>query len=200
MTEIPIKRSKKTFFGYYLPDNALIVSLIGIFTALTFIATFILQIPVPATGGYINIGDVLVMFTALLFGPIIGCISGGFGPMLADILSGYIIYAPATLIIKGIEGFLIGYIANPKKKNSRISIYDIIAVIIGGLLIPLGYFIFETFFLSVGIPSALVEVPGNMFQFIVAAIISILFIAASRKNIIDGFPQVFDKVFVSEIS
>jgi len=155
---------------------------------------------VPATGGYINIGDVLVMFTALIFGPIVGSISGGIGSMLADILSGYIIYAPATLIIKGIEGFLVGYLSNPKKNNVRISIHDILAVIIGGLLIPLGYFIFEAFILGFGIPSALIEVPGNVFQFIVAAIISILIIAASRKNIIDGFPQVFDKVFQVETS
>jgi len=188
----------KTLKGYFLPSNPLIISLIGIFTALSYVVTAFIQIPIPATGGYINVGDIMVMFTALLFGPIVGGISGGVGPMIADILSPYSIYAPATLIIKGIEGFLIGFIANPKDKSSRISYRDIIAVIIGGLMIPFGYFIFQAYILTQGVPVALVEVPGNFFQFGFAAITSLLLITASRKNIIESMPQVFAKIFMVE--
>lgn len=188
----------KTLKGYFLPSNPFIISLIGIFTALSYVVTAFVQIPIPATGGYINVGDLMVMFTALLFGPIVGGISGGVGPMIADILSPYSIYAPATLIIKGIEGFIIGFIANPKDKNLRISYRDIIAVIIGGLLIPFGYFIYQTSILNLGIPVALAEVPGNFFQFGFAAITSILLITASRKNIIESMPQVFNKIFINE--
>ena len=188
----------KTLKGYFLPSNPLIISLIGIFTALSYVVTTFVQIPIPATGGYINVGDLMVMFTALLFGPIVGGISGGVGPMIADILSPYSIYAPATLIIKGIEGFIIGFIANPKDKNLRISYRDIIAVIIGGLLIPFGYFIYQTYILNLGISVALAEVPGNFFQFGFAAITSILLITASRKNIIESMPQVFNKIFINE--
>jgi len=187
----------RNFLGYLLPNKALSISIIAIFTALIFVITFWIQIPIPATGGYINIGDIAVMFTALLFGPIIGGISGGVGPMLADIFSGpYIIYAPATLIIKGIEGFLIGLISNPRGKIGRVSYRDILAVISGGILIPLGYFIYEAFILNLGVTVALIEVPGNFFQFITAAVFSILLSAASRKNIIDGLPQVFNKIFI----
>jgi len=186
----------RNFLGYLLPNNALTISIIAIFTALNFVLTYWIQIPIPATGGYINIGDIAVMFTALLFGPIIGGISGGVGPMLADIFSPYIIYAPATLIIKGIEGFLIGLISNPRDRIGRISYRDILAVIIGGTLIPLGYFIYEAFIIGLGVPIALVEMPGNFFQFITAAVFSILLIAASRKNIVDGLPQVFDLIFI----
>ncbi|MEE9378220.1 MAG: ECF transporter S component [Candidatus Lokiarchaeia archaeon] len=194
------QKEYKNFNGYILPVNTLVISMISIFTALTFITTFWIQIPIPVTGGYINIGDVAVMFTALLFGPIIGGIAGGVGPMLADIFSPYIIYAPATLIIKGIEGFLIGLIANPKDVESRVSIRDIIAVISGGILIPLGYFIYEAFILGLGVVISLVEMPGNFFQFIFAAITSILLTAASRKNIFDGLPQISNKIFIIERS
>ncbi|NHJ20859.1 MAG: ECF transporter S component [Candidatus Lokiarchaeota archaeon] len=188
----------RNFLGYLLPNNVLSISIIAIFTALNFIVTYWIQIPIPATGGYINVGDITVMFTALLFGPIIGGITGGLGPMLADFFSGpYIIYAPATLIIKGIEGFVIGIISNPKGCKGRISLRDGLAVIIGGILIPLGYFIYEAFILRLGVFTALAEVPGNFFQFIVAAVFSILLIIASRKNIIEGLPQVFNKIFVS---
>ncbi|HEA70372.1 hypothetical protein LCGC14_0711270 [marine sediment metagenome] len=188
----------KTLKGYFLPSNPLIISLIGIFTALTYVVTAFIQIPIPATGGVLNVGDLMVMFTALLFGPIVGGISGGVGPMIFDIFSPYSIYAPATLVIKGIEGFLIGFISNPKNKSSRISYRDLFAVVIGGLLIPIGYFIFEAYILNYGVSVALVEVPGNFFQFGFAAITSILLITASRKNIIDSLPQVFNKIFISE--
>lgn len=186
----------RNFRGYLLPSNALTISIIAIFTALNFVVTYWIQIPIPATGGYINIGDTAVMFAALLFGPIIGGVAGGVGPMLADIFSPYIIYAPATLIIKGIEGFLIGLISNPRDSVGRISYRDILAVITGGILIPLGYFIYEAFILGLGIAIALVEMPGNFFQFITAAVFSIVLITASRKNIIDGLPQVFNKIFI----
>jgi uncharacterized membrane protein len=186
----------KSLRGYYLPNNVLIISLIGLFTALNFVITYWVQIPIPATGGYINIGDLAVMFTALLFGPIVGGFAGGLGPMLADIFTPWIIYAPATLIIKGIEGFLIGFIANPKECEGRISYRDIIAVSIGGALIPLGYFIYEAFILRLGVAMALVEVPGNFFQFGFAAIGSILLITASRANIIKSLPQIFNKIFI----
>ncbi|MFX1385937.1 MAG: ECF transporter S component [Promethearchaeota archaeon] len=188
--------NQKSLFGYFIPDNALLISMIGIFTALSFAITFWLQIPIPATGGYINVGDVIVMFTALLFGPIIGGIAGGLGPMLADVFSPYIIYAPATLVIKGIEGFLIGLISNPKDCEGRVSYRDIIGVLVGGFLIPLGYFIYEAFILNLGIAVALVEVPGNFFQFGFAAFVSILLIIAIRKNIIKALPQIFNKVFI----
>ena len=188
----------QTLKGYFLPSNPLIISLIGIFTALTYVVTAFIQIPIPATGGVLNVGDLMVMFTALLFGPIVGGISGGVGPMIFDIFSPYSIYAPATLVIKGIEGFLIGFISNPKNKSSRISYRDLFAVVIGGLLIPIGYFIFEAYILNYGVSVALVEVPGNFFQFGFAAITSILLITASRKNIIDSLPQVFNKIFISE--
>lgn len=187
---------EKSFSGYFIPNNAFLISMIGIFTALNFAITYWLQIPIPATGGYINIGDVAVMFTALLFGPIIGGIAGGLGPMLADIFSPYIIYAPATLIIKGIEGFLIGLISNPKDCDRRISFRDIIAVLVGGFLIPLGYFIYEAFIINLGILIAFVEVPGNFFQFGFAAVVSLLLILVSRKNIIEALPQVFNKIFI----
>ncbi|MHA2398746.1 MAG: ECF transporter S component [Promethearchaeota archaeon] len=193
------KSVRYAFYGYMLPKNSLSISIIGIFTALNFIFTFWLQIPIPATGGYINIGDTVVMFTALLFGPIIGGIAGGLGPTLADILSPYVIYAPATLIIKGIEGFLIGLISNPRDREERISFWDILAVLIGGILIPFGYFIYEAFILGLGVVTAFVEIPGNFFQFGFAAIASILLILASRKTIIESMPQVFDKLFIKEI-
>ena len=107
---------EKTFLGYYLPTNPFVISLIAIFAALTCVMTMTIEIPVLATGGYINIGDFIVMFTGLMFGPIIGGLAGGIGSCLADIFLGWPLYALPTLIIKGLEGFVVGIIANPKNE------------------------------------------------------------------------------------
>ena len=187
----------KTVIGYLLPNNVLSVSIIGIFAALICVLTMIISIPIPATQGFINIGDAGVMFTGLIFGPFIGCIAGGVGSALADIFLGYVIYAPATLIIKGLEGFLIGIIANPKYYYKKLNYRDFLAVVVGGLTMVFGYFIYEI--LLWGFASALYEVILNgIVQFGVAGVISLLLILGVRKSIVQGFPQVFDKIFITK--
>ena len=93
----------KTFMGYLYPTNSLSISTIGIFAALICVLTMVIVIPIPATQGFINIGDAGVMIAGLLLGPVIGGLAGGIGSALADIFLGYTIYAPATLIIKGLD-------------------------------------------------------------------------------------------------
>lgn len=172
------------------------ISIIGIFAALICVLTMIISIPIPATQGFINIGDAGVMFTGLIFGPFIGGIAGGVGSALADIFLGYVIYAPATLIIKGLEGFLIGIIANPKYYYMKLNYRDFLAVVVGGLTMVFGYFIYEI--LLWGFASALYEVILNgIVQFGVAGVISLLLIIGVRKSIVQSFPQVFDKIFIT---
>jgi len=192
------KRSKKNrdFLGYYLPKSPFSIAITSIFAALTCVLTMLISIPVPATGGYINIGDVGVMLTALIFGPVIGSLGGGIGSALADIFLGYPIWAPATFIVKGLEGLIVGLIANPRKVRTYFNFYDIIAVIIGGLTMVFGYFIVEAFVFNFGIAPALVELPGNLFQSIIGAIISLSLIVVLRIVIKISNPQVFDLIFI----
>lgn len=189
----------KTFMGYLYPTNSLSISTIGIFAALVCVLTMLIVIPIPGTQGFINIGDAGVMIAGLLLGPIIGGLAGGIGSALADIFLGYTIYAPATLIIKGLEGFVIGIIANPRKNHRKVTIRDILAVIVGGSIMVTGYFIYEL--ILFGFPAALYEFIFNgLIQFGLSAIIALFFTRTFRKNIIDSLPQIFDKIFVLEIT
>lgn len=83
-------------------------SLNAVITALVAVATLLIRIPVPVTQGYINLGDAVVITAALLMGPRTGLIAGGIGSALADWLAGCAHWAPFTLIIKGLEGYLVG--------------------------------------------------------------------------------------------
>ncbi len=187
------QKSSYAFKGYFLPNNSLIISIIGIFAALICVFTLLIRIPVPATTGYINIGDFGVMFTGLLFGPIIGGIAGGLGSAIADII-GFPQFAIPTLIIKGLEGFFVGLIANPKRESSRIGFRYIIAVLIGGSIMVIGYFVVEIF--MYGLSAALIEVPGNLFQLLFGIVTSLILITTARKPIVNNLPQVFDKIFI----
>lgn len=138
------------------------IAAIAVMGALTTVATMMIQVPFPATGGYFNLGDAVVVATALLFGPIIGAIAGGLGSGLADLLGGWMLFVIPTTIIKGMEGYIVGYIAGDPV--NRPFMKTIIAWIAGGVVIVVGYFIAEAFFLGMGIEAALAEMIINIPQ------------------------------------
>ena len=117
-----------------------IIALSATFTALVFVATIIFYMAIFATNGFFNLGESMVYLSALVGGPIVGLIAGGLGSALADMALGYGVYAPATLILKGSEGFVAGYLylklKNVQQNNIKI-IYILFSVVFIGLSIVL---------------------------------------------------------------
>jgi len=91
------------------------LALVAVSTALVCVATMIFSIYVPQTRGFFNLGETMVYIVALLFGPFIGSFAGGVGSMFADVLLGYYHYAPATLVIKAVEGGVVGFLGKKKR-------------------------------------------------------------------------------------
>ncbi|KMT20987.1 ECF transporter S component [Clostridium cylindrosporum] len=153
--------------------------------ALVTVCTMVIQIPVPSTGGFINFGDIMIFSVAIALGKRKGAVAGGVGSCLADILTGYAIFAPGTFIIKGIEGFLCGLIYEKlnKKVNNVVSVA--ISCIIAGAFMVCGYFIYESIIFSV--ESAIGSVIGNLIQAGVSAVVAIpisLALQKATKNIV----------------
>jgi uncharacterized membrane protein len=146
------------------------VAATGVMAALCFVATYLIMIPIPATSGYFNVGDVFVIISGLVFGPLVGGLAGGVGSALSDLLGGYYPFVPFTLIIKGCEGLVAGYVGGrlATAKINRI----ILAWALGGVCVVLGYFVAETVFLT-GMSAALIEVPVNLLQVVVAGVIGV---------------------------
>ena len=140
----------------------------GLMIALVCMATMVIQIPIPMTEGYVNIGDSIIFVTSILFGPISGMIAGGFGSALADILTGYSHWALFTLLIKGFEGYIVGIIV---RKNTNL-IKNILATSLGVIIMVSGYLLAGTF-LQGSFIVALGSVSSNMIQGIVSIIIGI---------------------------
>ncbi|AMQ18641.1 ECF transporter S component [Thermococcus peptonophilus] len=156
------------------------IAIAGITAALVAVATNVIKVPTPATGGYINLGDTMVMFTAMLFGPVIGAFAGGVGSALGDVMGGYPGWAPVTLVVKGIEGLVVGYVAKRMPGNSGL----IVGGTIGGLLMVTGYFLFEAY--AFGVPAALEEVPGNLLQAVTGVLVGTVLTNAIKKR----YPEV----------
>ncbi len=118
----------------------------AVFTAFVAAATSVFSVYIPATTGYFNVGEIMVYTCALLMGPYVGAFAGGVGSMISDISLGYPYYAPGTLVIKGMEGFIVGYLgtrAFPRMTGSR---WRAIAVSLG-LVVSLALaYIGSTFF------------------------------------------------------
>lgn len=71
--------------------------LAALFAALACVATMVISFPIPATQGYINMGDCMVLMSGWILGGLYGALAGGIGSALADLLLGYTVYAPERL-------------------------------------------------------------------------------------------------------
>jgi Predicted membrane protein len=167
------------------PSLALKIALAAIFAALVAVATILFVIPIPATSGYFNLGETIIYIAALLFGPFVGAIAGA-GASLSDVYLGYGVFAPGTLIIKGLEGAIVGLLfIKLQKYIKNTTVCAAIAVVVGGSEMVLGYFLYEQFVLGYPFLQALAEVPGNIVQMLVGLIVAIPVMHAVRRI----FPQ-----------
>ncbi|HVP23127.1 MAG TPA: ECF transporter S component [Conexivisphaerales archaeon] len=82
----------------------------AVFAALVAATTTMLTVTIPSTKGYFNLGDMMVYTAAILTGPLVGGLAGGVGSALSDAYLGYYTFAPGTLVIKGLEGLIVGYL------------------------------------------------------------------------------------------
>jgi uncharacterized membrane protein len=235
----------------FLNSKPIRLAISAIFTALVFVATVVFSSYVPQTTGFFNIGETMVYITAILFGPLVGAFAGGVGSMLADLFLGYPQFAAATLVIKGCEGAVVGFLSRRKVGlGSRLQwkvftfvvglivgvllavvgsvyysgsvelyvgipppeipfvvsipavfwyglgtvvtllvalmgfVFDpefgwfILSIIVGGLVLVSGYFLYEQLFLGV---AALVEVPFNVGQMSVGLIVAVPVVRAVRR-------------------
>jgi uncharacterized membrane protein len=134
----------------------------ALLTAMVAVATMAFQVPIPATKGYINLGDTVIFIAALLLGPGYGALAGGVGSAMADLISPYAAWAPFTLAIKGLEGFLVGYLFHRLFSGRPGAGPRALSMIAGGIWMAAGYFVAEL--ILYGLPAAMIELPGNLIQ------------------------------------
>lgn len=149
----------------------------GLFAALGCVATMVLQVPSP-TGGYMNLGDTVVILGAYLLGPVWGAVAGGVGPALADLLSGYMMYVPATLVIKAVMGVLAAVLYRAiGKKAWGVPVCAVVAEV----PMVVGYWLFDGF-LAGSLAGSAAGIPSNLVQAAFGIAASTLLALALRKS------------------
>ncbi len=157
--------------------------LTALFTALCFVGTTVIKIPSP-TGGYIHPGDGFVLLSGLVLDPGAGALAAGLGSALSDILSGYIIYAPATFVIKALCAVVCA-LAAKRLLSGKKTASVIAGGVIGELVMVLGYFLFEAFYswalagltadsFFAGVFYGLSGVPVNVLQGVTGVVLAVL--------------------------
>jgi uncharacterized membrane protein len=166
------------------------VGIIAAFATLAFVGTTVIRIPIPATGGYFNLGDTFVMIAALLYGPLIGALVGLIGPALADAI-GFPQFILATAVVKCLEGFAVGLIGGKSRWDTLTR--PVLALAVGIIILVGGYFVFEAFiypllakkvpFFGVTDPkAAMAEIIPNLLQGIISAVIALGIWRVFRKK------------------
>lgn len=160
------------------------LALTGLFAALGCVATMVLQIPSP-TGGYLNLGDTVVVLGAWMLGPVYGAVAGGVGPAMADLLSGYAVYVPGTLVIKAVMALTaaLAYRALGRKGL-------LLSALAAEVPMVLGYWLFDGALaavsgggkLSLCLMGSAAGVPGNLVQAAFGAAASTLLALALRRS------------------
>ncbi len=159
--------------------NLQILAISALLAAIICVATFVVKIPSPATNGYFNLGDCFVLLSGWLLGPVYGALAAGLGSALADILSGYAQYAPATFIIKALMAVAAYFVV--KALNKKPLIGRILGGIAAEVIMVLGYFGYEAVILGYGIAAA-GSIFSNVMQGIVGIVAGVAVTTAIQKN------------------
>ena len=177
----------------------------ALFIALTFAATMFINIRLPlmGNGGLIHLGNVPMFLGAFIFGKRTGALAGGIGMGLFDLISGWTAWAPFTLVIVGLMGYVSGLISEKlkvrpiiantvaviaalimKALGSKTKAAPIVASIAGEAWMVLGYFLYESIFLGYGLAAA-GSIGGNAIQAVAGVIL-----AAALYAVLSKVPQI----------
>lgn len=123
-----------------------------IFTAFVFATTFSFAVTT-STGGYFDVGEIMVYITALVMGPYVGAFAGGVGSALSDALLAPQ-FAPGTLVIKGLEGFIVGFLGRKGLGDAsgrlQKSLGPVLGVVVAAVVLTVGLTSFPDASLSLG--------------------------------------------------
>ncbi len=163
----------------------------SLIAALICVATALIKLPSPL--GYIHLGDAPVVLAAFVLSPTYGFLAAAIGSCLADVFSGYAIYAPITFAIKGCMVLVIYLIQKFLHKSNKKLMVQIIAAFLAETVMVLGYYLFEGFLYGFG--AALAAVPFNVLQGVVGMILGILLVHVLKKSRVLDSWNVFEKDF-----
>lgn len=173
------KSFAKEGFGMKTKNTTQKIAVTALLAALTCVATMVIKIPSPMKG-YLNLGDCVVLTAGWMLSPVYGFLAAGLGSALADLFSGYVVYAPATFLIKGLMALVARFVYKALCGKIYSSISRIISGVLAEIIMVLGYYIFEGF--MYGFSPSLVNIPANAVQGITGLVFGFVLIKIFEKT------------------
>ncbi len=159
-------------------ENEKLVNMVyaGLFTALTALLTAVLHIPVG--NGYVHCGDAVIYLAAAMLPLPYAAGAAAVGGALADVLSGYAVYALPTYIIKAMLAAVFSAVGGTQMLEKR----RILAMILCGLVSVTGYWLTAVILYGGWAAQFIETVPGNCMQAIASGIVYAVIAAAMARN------------------
>lgn len=171
------KRMNKASDIGRVKENTKVITITGLFIALTLVFTACVNVKLPfGYGGLIHLGNIPLFLAAMLYGKRTGFLAGAFGMAIFDIMSSWTIYAPCTFITCGLMGLTVGLIVEKKKGFG----WKLVAVAAALAIKLAGYYIFEAIFYH-SFMEPLASFPGNTLQVVLAAVPTLILVTPLEK-------------------
>ena len=151
-----------------------LMCLSGVLTAIVFV--FTAYVHIPSHTGYTHIGDGFIYLAACLLPLPYAAFVGGMGAVLADCLTGFAIWAPASVIIK-----VAAVLFFTSKKEKIICTKNLLALIPASLLCIGGYYLYDALIVG-NFVSALAGIPGYITQSVLSGAFFIVLGLATDKS------------------
>ncbi|AMM93061.1 ECF transporter S component [Peribacillus simplex] len=150
--------------------------------ALVFLSTFFLNIklPIASNGGLVHLGTAMLFIASILFGPKKAALAGAIGMGLFDIVGGWTLWAPITIVARGLQGYIVGKIAWSKGRNGTSIAFNVIATIVSIPFMIAVYYIGEGILYGNWI-APLASIPGDLVQNILGIIVAVPVCVALKK-------------------
>lgn len=147
------------------------IVLTGVFSALIFVFTAYIHVPTGA--GYTHAGDGLIYLSASILPMPYAIASAVIGGALADGLSGYPIWIPATVVIKALTAMFFS-----NKGDRTVTKRNLLAVIPSLIICVVGYSLYEGFVITKGLSAsgiiaAFTQTPAYIVQIVASTILYI---------------------------
>ena len=165
---------EKTLSYTHTRQKTLSIAITAMLISLVFIATLFVNIklPIKANGGLVHLGTAMLFIASILFGPKKGAVAGAAGMGLFDVVGGWLIWAPITIVARGVQGFIVGKIAWANGRKGDNLALNIVAMIISMPVMLAVYYIGEVILYSNWI-APLASIPGDIIQNMLGLIVAI---------------------------
>lgn len=148
----------------------------ALLTALVFICTVLLKIPV-GPDCYVHLGDAVIILAVLKLPRPYACFAGAVGATLADLIGGFAFWAPWTFVVKLVMILILGIFVDLSKKKVTdktilgVNPTEFVGLIASLIVAVVGYFCCEYMLFGSWAPAATC-IPFNIIQVTVGAVVA----------------------------